>query len=170
MSESMTLAGTQRLSTFVANRISRRSFIGRVSGVAAAAAAGAAAFPDPAAALTCDCPGGGCNTGCNDRSKSCGVNGHSVTCGGLTGNGGQCPYYTVACGSWGCTCSSQCPGSQVRIWTDCCAIADQCSDPSSCRCVRDTDGVTRPTCCYGHCYQGGGTNCHHIVCRYQKCA
>ena len=165
MSDTLILSATRRLSAAVANRTSRRSFIGRASGVAFVAAA--ATFPDTAQALTCDCAGPNCNNGCGNRSIHCGANGHSVSCKGLTGFGGQCPANTAACGAWSCTCSSCTSG--VRIWTDCCAANDQCSSTSSCLCVPDTDGVSRPSCCYGHCYQGGQSGCHYIYCRYETC-
>jgi hypothetical protein len=166
--ESLVLNSTRKLSVFVASRTSRRSFIARTTSVAAAAAVGAAIFPDPAAALACDCAGPGCTTGCGgDRSAGCDANGHSVSCNGLTGVGGLCPPNSTACGAWTCSCSSCSSG--VRLWTDCCATANQCHDASSCVCVPDTDGVTRGTCCHHHCYQGGPNNCNFIICRFEKC-
>jgi hypothetical protein len=172
VNESLVLNATRRFSSVVATRSSRRSFIGRAGRFAFVLAAGGAMatrFADPALALMCDCAGPGCNTGCSgDRSKTCDVGGHSVSCKGLTGTGGECPNCTVPCGVWTCGCSSCASGT--RIWTDCCANCDQCSSGSSCRCVRDTDMVTRKTCCFRHCYQGGQSDCHFIVCRFEQCA
>jgi hypothetical protein len=166
---------TANLSKNVASRVSRRSFLGRVGRltmVMAAAGTVVGMTAEEAFALQCDCAGRDCDAGCSGNRTApsgCRGTGHSVTCRGLTGVGGRCPDNTVGCGSWSCGNCSAC-ASGVRIWTDCCATG-QCSGASSCRCVRDTDGVLRRTCCNKKCYAGGGSNCSHFIrCRYARCA
>jgi hypothetical protein len=163
---------TSHVAQALARNHSRRSFLGRVAKYSFAMTVGGAAaerFVEPALALACDCSGPGCSSGCTgDRSCNCAHCGHSVSCRGLTGTGGQCPSCTLACGSWVCSCSSCSSG--YRLWTDCCANCDQCGQASSARCVVDTDGVSRPTCTYRHCYSGGESGCSFIVCRYEQCA
>lgn len=167
---------TANLSKNVASRVSRRSFLGRVGRltmVMAAAGTVVGITADEASALQCDCAGrvGDANcTGNRTAPSGCRDTGHSVTCLGLTGTGGQCPPNTVACGSWPCNCPTSVCASGTRIWTDCCA-SGQCSGASSCRCVRDTDGVLRRTCCNKKFYANGGSNCSHFIrCRYARCA
>jgi len=160
-------SATATLSKNVASHVSRRSFlgwVGRVSMVMATAGTVVGITSQEAFALTCNCGGPSCNAGCSgSRACNCQQCGHSVTCGAL-GYSGQCPPNTVSCGSWVCSCSSCASG--VKRWTDCCGTG-QCT---SCRCVRDTDGVSRPSCCYKKCYAGGGSNCSHfILCRHGNC-
>jgi len=164
---------TAGLSTKVASRVSRRSFLGRVGRltmVMAAAGTIVGITAEEAFALQCDCDGRRCDAGCTGSRTApsgCRTGGHSVTCNGLTGTGGQCPSNSVRCGSWSCSCSTSVCASGTRIWTDCCA---SCSSASSCRCVRDTDGVLRRTCCNKKCYVGGSNCSHFIRCRYAQCA
>lgn len=180
MNDSHVLRATQRFSTTVASRTSRRSLIARATGAAFLVAVGSGLVAeDASAALQCDCDN---EPNCNyvhrsdcaaDRTRSpctTGAGPHkSVTCGGLTGVGGQCPSGSTACGSWTCGTMSGCSCANGKVWTDCCATADQCHDESSCICVSDTDGVYRASCCYHHCYNGGPDNCNFIYCRFGKC-
>ena len=173
---------TDAASAFLARRISRRSFLGRVtkySVAGVAGAAGAGILVNPAlATITCDCATT-CTSGCTgDRNPPCGGSGshHSVTCLGLTGsgcpatggNGGSCPSCSTQCGAWSCSCSS-CP-SGIKTFRDCCATCDQCSSASSCICVCDIDGVSRAHCCFKHCWPGGQSGCNYVVCRTQNCS
>lgn len=168
----------------LAKRSSRRSFLGYL-GKVALFAAGAPAFINMTArealALQCNCDGPGCNQGCGSpRPLTCGQQGHSVTCKGLTGSGcpatggtgGVCPNNTHPCGSWTCQCALPgCPNN-TRTWVDCCADTSSslCDAASSAQCICDVDGVTRATCKYHHCYSnGGGTGCNFIRCRWANC-
>lgn len=165
---------TRRASAAAATRYSRRSFferVGRYAIVVTATSAGAQLLMENAYAtcgLQCDCSGGNCNANCSeDRVIGCDVNGHSVTCKGLTGVGGTCPANSFACGTWYCSCASC--SSNTKMWVDCCGTG-QCDHGSSCACHGDVDGCTRPTCCYKKCWNNGGGSCsHYIVCRYGVC-
>jgi len=94
---------SSELARTAASRISRRSFLGGVGkyGLLLATAGGIIGISaDPAAsALPCDCAHGSCTAGCSgDRGNpGCG-RGNSITCRGLTGQGGVCPTNTSACG------------------------------------------------------------------------
>lgn len=170
---------TGAAAAFLASRMSRRSFLGRVtkySVASVAGAAGAGILVNPAlATLTCDFSFT-CDSGCaGDRRPPCGA-GRSITCLGYTGSncpstggtGGTCPNCSTACGSWHFSCPS-CP-SGIKTFTDCCATCDQCSAASSCVCKCDIDGVQRAHCCFKHCWKGGQSGCNYVVCRTQNCS
>jgi hypothetical protein len=85
----------------VGNRITRRSFIGRLALTISAAGAGSLAFRS-ASALAIDCP--------------CRVCGDSTSCGGSFGN--PCPSFTCAGGAW-YLCTTYCGTSRLTKFQDC---------------------------------------------------
>lgn len=163
---------TRRMSTGLASRISRRSFLGRAGKFALVIGGGGTAvgiLADPAlATLQCDTCHPTC-TACSTSNRpdpGCTAPGSSVTCKGLTGTGGVCPNSTVTCGSWACNCSSCSSGS--KRWTDCCETGTHCDGGA--RCVTDVDGETRPTCRFRKCYPSSqGTCSQYIRCRIGVC-
>lgn len=138
-------------STYLAGRVSRRSFMGRLGrGAIAATLGGAGAtllLNQRAEAHTCPC-------------SNCG---NSIGCGTLTGVQGSCPSDTCQCGCWCINVSSDKCASGIREWCDCCG---GCAEGSGgCRCV---NGI--PTCCYHKEWpEGCGSADTHIKCRYHKC-
>jgi hypothetical protein len=163
---------TGDVATRLASRVSRRSFLARAGRVALVLSAGGSAvgiLSDPAYALPCDCGGGPKSSGCGSSRQNpgdCDEFSHSVTCKELTGDN-SCPNTAVRCGSWTCTCDT-CQGN-VKTWTDCCETGSHCDQPGDCRCVRDKDGVRRPTCCHRKFYAGGDDHCNFIRCRISDC-
>jgi hypothetical protein len=153
-------AASERFARGLANRMTRRSFLGDVAKGGIALAAGGAfagvAGVDDAAASHC----GGCN--------SC--SGNSITCNCLTGTN-DCPANTCECGWWdtsGGPCSSGC-----TRWIDCCKDCEtnrtcrhNCSDNCNRKCCNPktwcggcgTQGSTRVHCrkhtCPGGCHDG----------------
>ena len=83
------------------NRITRRSFIGRLALAISAAGAGSLAFRS-APALAIDCP--------------CRVCGDSTACGGSFGH--PCPSFTCAGGAW-YMCTTYCGTSHLTKFQDC---------------------------------------------------
>jgi hypothetical protein len=83
------------------NRITRRSFIGRLALAISAAGAGSLAFRS-APALAIDCP--------------CRVCGDSTSCGGSFGH--PCPSFTCAGGAW-YMCTTYCGTSHLTKFQDC---------------------------------------------------
>jgi hypothetical protein len=83
------------------NRITRRSFIGRLALAISAAGAGSLAFRT-APALAIDCP--------------CRVCGDSTSCGGSFGH--PCPSFTCAGGAW-YMCTTYCGTSHLTKFQDC---------------------------------------------------
>lgn len=173
-SPSVISGSANQLATSLASRVSRRTFFGRVGRMALVLTASSGAvgiLSNPAYALHCNCPGPGCDSGCGSgrpNPGNCDQFGHSVTCMGLVGVGGQCPNTASRCGSWTCGCASQCPGSGVRRWVDCCEEGNHCDGANSCNCVNDVDGQRRATCCHKKCYQSPDP-CRYIRCRFAEC-
>ena len=142
---------SESISRALAGRVSRRSFLGRVSQgaiVASLGVSGAALIrPEVASACTHNC---------------------SVNCVDLPGhNQNSCPsnqYTTCACGAW-CFSDGGC-ASGVRRWEDCCGI-NYCAAAGGCQCV--AGGY--PTCCSTKIYgQGCGTiGSSKVVCRLRYC-
>jgi hypothetical protein len=83
------------------NRITRRSFIGRLALAISAAGAGSLAFRS-APALAIDCP--------------CRVCGDSTACGGSFGH--PCPSFTCAGGAW-YMCTTYCGTKHLTKFQDC---------------------------------------------------
>lgn len=100
----MTLdVATEVLSRRIAQRVTRRSLLGRAGAALAVAGAGIA-VEAPVAVASCGC---GCST-CDGYSTSCGA--------------GSCPSGTCSCGSWYlCTCSSR-----LKRYQDCCSSSCSC--------------------------------------------
>jgi hypothetical protein len=179
--ESLIGGAAAGLSRAAAERVSRRSFVGKLGRfgiVAAGAGVGLGVLSNTAWAVctdfNCDCAGREGDSGCGSGRgcPGCEKCGHSLTCKALTGIGGACPSGTRTCGSWTCNCGSGTCGGGVREWVDCCPEDGNtiCSDASSCRCLRDDDGCTHPTCCYRKDYAGGSiTRCAFIRCRFSRC-
>ena len=136
-----------------AQRVSRRSFLGRLGkGMIAASlgAGGAAILAEDAFAHACNCERCDCSIGC------AALPGH---------NSNSCPPGTCTCGCW-CVSGESCPA--FREWCDCCG-GDYCN-PHGCRCVTGTDGCTRPSCCHHKEWPGGcGSSSWHIACRRSQC-
>lgn len=139
---------SESISRALAARVSRRSFLGRMSTGAVAASIGTTAVvltrPPAAAACTHNC---------------------SISCVDLTGSN-NCPsnrYTTCTCGSW-CFSDSGC-ASGIRRWEDCCGI-NYCNVAGGCRCVSGY-----PTCCNTKTYSDGcGTVGQSVVvCRLRFC-
>ncbi len=129
------------------NRITRRSFIGRVALAMSAVGVGGLGF-SPAPALAVDCP---CRT-CGD----------STACGGSFGN--PCPSFTCAGGAW-YMCTSYCGTSKLTKFQDCML-------KHSCHTYCGKDGM--PGCYYQSPYGScGGRDtvwCRSVTCiRSSKC-
>jgi hypothetical protein len=172
VTKSLILTATERLSTLVATRSSRRSFIARSPGLVSIAAVGSGVMTATArAAFLCDSNRIVDNptpTGCGgSRTPPCGA-GDSVSCGHF-GSSGTCPSGTNFCGDWLTNCP-QC-ASGLKIWSDCCAANQQCAAASSCVCVTDTDNTQRAHCCFAHQWVGGTPgDCSRIYCRTTACS
>jgi len=161
------------LAQSVASHVSRRSFfgwVGRFALVAATAGWEIGLLADPAFAV-CDCPGRPGDANCSgSRSCPCASCAHSVSCKGLGFSNTSCPSGSVTCGSWTCSNCSACP-SGVRVWHDCCPTDGSCAAASTCRCVTDTDGGRRPTCCNKKFYADESGGCANFIkCRIKLCA
>jgi hypothetical protein len=129
------------------NRITRRSFIGRVALAMSAVGAGGLAF-SPAPALAAGCP--------------CRVCGDSTACGGSFGH--PCPSFTCAGGAW-YMCTSYCGTSKLTKFQDCML-------EHSCHTYCGTDH--RPGCYYQTPYGAcGGRDmvwCRSVTCvRSSQC-
>jgi hypothetical protein len=119
----------------LANRVSRRSALGRL-GLGAVAvslgSAGAAIFAQRAEAYAC--PG-------------CAICTNSVRCQCLSGGSNSCPSDTCQCGWW-CVNDSGCTSGH-KFWIDCCGGCRDANGNVLCSCKYDCiDGATRPYCCY----------------------
>jgi hypothetical protein len=146
----------------LAQRVTRRSALGRLGRGAVALSlggAGVAFLAEEASAHnvnTCN----SCDTNNANCSPCCYNN--SVTCGTLTGNYGSCPSGSYDCGYWEYTDSSCGTANNLRRWTDCCG---SCSEGSIGRCIGGA-----PTCCnHKEWPQQGGLCTDHIRCRYTFC-
>jgi hypothetical protein len=123
------------------NRITRRSFIGRLALAISAAGAGSLAFRS-APALAIDCP--------------CRVCGDSTACGGSFGH--PCPSFTCAGGAW-YMCTTYCGTSHLTKFQDC-MLKHSCHT----YCGRDH----RPGCYYrtpyGSCGGRSTVWCRSVTC------
>lgn len=133
------------LSMKLGNRVTRKSFLGRLAigvGVLTGGAAGAVAFP---------------------RSAEATHEWVSIQClyhPDIYTNGCPSPYCTG--GSW-FNCGTNC-GTRMKEWFDCCYACSNCHthpDPS------DPNGQGYSCCWTGYCASGCGSN--RVVCRYYRC-
>ncbi|MBV8463881.1 MAG: hypothetical protein JO368_11335, partial [Acidimicrobiales bacterium] len=129
----------ERSSSFLANRLSRRSFINRAAFAGSAVAVGAGADlvlrPESAYGLICTCGNGNCDCG-----TTC-CSGFSEFCCSINGGYNYCPSGTVMGGWWKADNSSYCGGP--RYYMDCNAT---CGCDSGCGngfpfCDTGCDGV-----------------------------
>lgn len=145
----MTRNMDKRVETFsrgLAQRFSRRGFMGRLGAVGIGLAAGGVGegiLASPALAAPC--------TGTK-----------SIACGNLYGTN-QCPGNACTCGFW----YEEGPCGANNIWADCCG---ECNGGGNCRCIL-INGVNRPTCCNPREYTQG---CQpqpeaYINCRVWNC-
>ena len=143
------------LSRGLAGRISRKSFVGRVSRGAVAATlggAGATLFMTESAEAHANPCANGCSVQCS-RHPSWGAN--------------SCPSGTCECGCWCISVSTGVCGSGLKEWCDCCG-GDFCL-PQGCTCI-SACGTTYPSCCNHKVWaEGCGSADWHIACRYSKC-
>jgi hypothetical protein len=129
------------------NRLTRRSFVGRVAlAMSAVGVGGLAATPAPALAIECPC-------------RICG---DSTSCGGSFGN--PCPTFTCAGGSW-YLCTSYCGTTKLTRFRDCML-------KHSCRTYCGKDH--RPGCYYispyGSCGGRDKVWCRSVTCiKSTKC-
>lgn len=135
----------------LAQRVSRRSFLGRVGkGAIVAATAGVAGV----ALLDV-----GAFAHVNPCQETC-----SISCESLPGhNANSCPGSTNTCGCWCINVSSVCGATGIREWCDCCGD-NYCQGNR--QCVEGTDNRTHPSC-YNHDAYGPGSE--HIACRRHHC-
>jgi hypothetical protein len=131
-------AGTRR----VANRVSRRAFLGRLGGALVAVGTGGSVFwsASPAQADSCGCTHSG-------HSTSCVING--------------CPSGSWNCGAW-YVCTSNCVGGErMKKYLDCCK--------TSCTQGCGSDGY--PRCCYDAPYMSGTQKvyCRAAFCTNYTC-
>lgn len=136
------------LSMKLGNRVTRKSFIGRMAigvGALTGGAAGALAFPKTADATH------------NEYSIQCTYHPDIWT------NGCPSPYCTG--GSWFiCGGIANC-SPRLTEWFDCCYACSTCHthpDPS------DPNGEGSSCCSYGYCSSGCGSN--KVVCRFHRCS
>jgi hypothetical protein len=141
---------TGSLSRALAQRITRRSAVGRLGryGVALTVGAAGISLLDPAEALAsfpCGC--GGCSPygpsgRCNCDSRWC-------------DDGGYCPSYACQCGAWsaGCSCNG---GSGTMYYGDCCG---SCGGGADCAVSSSYDCSGGP--CGGGCSPCPGC-CHQL--------
>ena len=153
---------------YIANRMSRRSFLGRLgqgaivtamgtSGLTLLAQSAFAHSPNPCVCGQCT----GDNGNCCSRD--------SIGCGSLPGwnDSNNCPPGSELCGCWTVTVSSGTCASGIREWCDCCK---GCGTPANCQCITGDDGLTHPSCCRHKFYTGFQANaCDHIRCRRRRC-
>ena len=176
----MTTTLVDRASTFLASRISRRSFISRSAVVGSAVAVGSAMDlllrPGTAYAVVCTCA----NTSCGCGSTCCA--GFSEFCCSINGGYNYCPTGTVMGGWWKADNSSYCGGA--RYYMDChatCGCTTGCGsgwgfcepgcDGTNCGCGPDGCDSWVTGCFqfrYGQCNQQ--IDCiGRIVCRVVAC-
>jgi hypothetical protein len=136
----------EKTTRLLGNRISRRSFIGRVALGMSAVGVGGLGFAPAAVAVpntTCGCP-------------NCGVG--STTCGCTTCHG--CPSGTCAGGSWYMCSPNICAPNYYVRYRDCIKSASNCNHYCGC------DG--RPGCQYNTPYGSCGghvrTYCRAVTC------
>jgi hypothetical protein len=170
----------ERSSTFLAARLSRRSFINRAAIAGSAVAVGAGTDlvlrPQTAYGLICSCGNGNCDCG----STCC--SGFSEFCCSVNGGYNYCPTGTIMGGWWKADNSSYCGGP--RYYMDCNAL---CACDSGCGagfpfCDTGCDGVEcgcGPAGCDSYatsCFQFRYGQCNQqvpcmgrIVCRVVAC-
>jgi hypothetical protein len=139
----------ERLSRALADRYSRRSFlggVGRTSAVLALGGGATLAWPGVANAH---------NNPCREDL--------SVTCYRLTGTN-DCPSDTCGCGYWELCGVSPCSSGQAKRWTDCCAEEHYgCENRRGC--------VDHAPTCFNHkdYKQGCRNEIGAIRCRMWRC-
>lgn len=141
---------SERIARGLANRFTRRSFLGDVGkgGVALALGGTMAGVAGVEPALASHC--GGC--------ASC--PGQSIRCDNLAGHGNGCPGNSCACGHW---CSTNGPCSGQTRWIDCCR---GCDGPG--RCAHGFEGNCQASCCNPKQWSGG-CDSGRIKCRIWRC-
>lgn len=163
---------TERASSFIERRTSRRGFIGRTAMVGSALTVAGSTYvlkPTSAYAATCNCLGRSCN--CADLC----CDGYTEFCCHLFGEN-SCPPNTILAGWWKVDNSSYCDGA-ARYYMDCnkrvscgCGSSGVCKDGSTtcqCRaCGNRKDGCTMFR--YGNC--NNDVSCvGPIMCRVVTC-
>lgn len=147
---------TERASSAVGRRISRRGFISKATLAAAAAAAAPFAFamrPIAANAITC--------ANCSPGDLCCAVN--SVFCCTLTGNN-SCPSGSVKSGWWRCSYDACQPTSPYRYFIDCNPTGSCTPQCANNLCSR------RKTCVNPRTYtQCGPSSLGPVKCRIVRC-
>lgn len=144
---------SERIARGIANRYSRRSFIGRVGTLVAVAGAGSLGVRVPGAFGGVDTQ---CCPGCN-----CAHCGFSSVC---TEGGGNCPTGSCDCGAWYLCSNCQPGGATLLKYRDCCSACG-----GGCFC--GDDGY--PHCCYpppyGSCGGYNKVRCRTITCTNFAC-
>lgn len=162
--ETYTSLAIRKLSIRAANRITRRSLIGRLGfGMATATLGARGLILTSTAWAHAACDLGGCTAA--PSRNCCGQN--SIKCENLPGGSNSCPSGTIHCGCWSVGQSTCSPGLQLW-WCDCC---NNCGGGGSdCSCILSDTGVYHPHCCWHKTWNNqDGTCWDHVYCRHSKC-